>query len=286
MHKRLTLTYLGTNALVLSDTITTLLVDPHFTRPAGLFGPAILLKHIKPDKMTIKAALDRAGVRDAQAVLITHTHYDHALDAVDTALITGACLIGSSSLKMLPGADVLLKNRLITAEPLTHYQYGEFSVTFLQSRHLPMPLVSQWTAFAGSHLTKPLIPPVTALSYKEGDVFNILIEHPSGSLYILGTASAITDSVNHNTDYAGISVGGLNLKSAEYIRCYLESCRNKLGSRMLILTHWDNFSQPLSAPAVDMPGMYRVYKVINSVTSSWKPGVKVLKPIIFDEIVL
>lgn len=149
-----------------------------------------------------------------------------------------------------------------------------------------MPLVSQWTAFAGSHLTKSLIPPVTALSYKEGDVFNILIEHPSGSLYILGTASAITDSVNHNTDYAGISVGGLNLKSAEYIRCYLESCRKKLGSRMLILTHWDNFSQPLSAPAVDMPGMNRVYKIIKSVISSWKPGVKVLKPIIFDEIVL
>jgi len=282
----LTLTYLGTNCLVISDDLTTLLIDPHFSRPADLIGPAILFKRIKPDKALIVSVLEKVGITSVDAILITHTHYDHALDAVETAHLTGASLIGSGSLSMLPGAGDLDADKLVPAIDHSEFCFGKFSVSFLPSRHLPMPLISQWTALCGKEIKKPVTLPASALAYKEGDVYNIQVKHPEGAILILGTASPMTGSIDSSIRNIALSVGGLNLKSKKYIERYLESFCQKSSGTNYILTHWDDFSQPLSKPAHELPGMQRVYNIIQQKTACWATNCKVVKPNIYETIVL
>ncbi len=282
----LTLTYLGTNCLVISDNRTTLLIDPHFTRPANLLGPVILFKRIKPDKALISSTLEKVGITSVEAILITHTHYDHALDAVETALLTGASLVGSGSLSMLPSASDLGAGKLVSANDHPEFYFGNFCISFLPSRHLPMPLISQWTALCGKEIKEPVTLPASAIAYKEGDVYNIQIKHPHGSILILGTASPITGTIDSSIRNIALSVGGLNLKSNKYIECYVESFHQLSSGSNFILTHWDDFSKPLSEPAHDLPGMKRVYNIIPRKTADWKTDCKVVKPKIFDTIVL
>ncbi|MBU0513215.1 MAG: MBL fold metallo-hydrolase, partial [Proteobacteria bacterium] len=91
------LTWLGTNCLVLSDGSTRLMIDPNLTRPSGMLGPGLFLKKIAPDLGLIDRWLARAGADRLDAVLLTHTHFDHALDAAAVAAKTGAMLLGSAS---------------------------------------------------------------------------------------------------------------------------------------------------------------------------------------------
>ena len=94
------LKYLGTAGWEITDGRTVVLVDPYLSRlrrvtpndtvdPADnrpLFDNAAIAQS---DTATIDAHIQRADF-----VLITHTHYDHALDAPYIASKTGATIIG------------------------------------------------------------------------------------------------------------------------------------------------------------------------------------------------
>lgn len=92
----LTVTWLGTTAVLLDDGQSALMVDPFFTRPPGLLN-LLLNREIAPDETRIAEGLTAAGVRRLEAVLVSHTHFDHAMDAGVVARLTGAPLLGSPS---------------------------------------------------------------------------------------------------------------------------------------------------------------------------------------------
>ena len=97
------LKYLGTAGWEITDGRTVVLVDPYLSRlrrvtpndtvdPADnrpLFDNAAIAQS---DTATIDAHIQRADF-----MLITHTHYDHALDAPYIASKTGATIIGTES---------------------------------------------------------------------------------------------------------------------------------------------------------------------------------------------
>jgi L-ascorbate metabolism protein UlaG (beta-lactamase superfamily) len=87
------ITYLGTNTLLFNEDQTSLLIDPHFTRPRKLN----LLSKIRPEPEIIAENLARFEIRKLEGVLLTHTHYDHALDAVEVIRQAGGVLYGSAS---------------------------------------------------------------------------------------------------------------------------------------------------------------------------------------------
>ncbi len=73
--------YLGTNSLFITDGETNLLVDPYFSRPNA--KPNDLDAEIEPDAETIENALKTAGIDRVDAILVTHSHWDHSLDIAE-----------------------------------------------------------------------------------------------------------------------------------------------------------------------------------------------------------
>src|SRR5690606_26082605 len=110
----LTATWFGTTAILLRAGDDALMIDPFFTRPRGLW-PMLRNAAIAPDEALIRRWLAQAQVEHLHAVLVSHSHYDHAMDAGVVARLTGAQLVGSASTANIGRGAGLPPSRLTVA---------------------------------------------------------------------------------------------------------------------------------------------------------------------------
>ncbi|MCA9693984.1 MAG: MBL fold metallo-hydrolase, partial [Myxococcales bacterium] len=100
LPRGLTLQWLGTSGFLLEHQGYALLIDPYASRvplSAALSGAVV-----QPDRARIDRHLPRAD-----AILIGHTHFDHAMDAPIVARRDGCQVYGSRSLATLMAAHGL-----------------------------------------------------------------------------------------------------------------------------------------------------------------------------------
>lgn len=236
-------TWLGVSALLLSDGRHAVMIDPFFTRPPGLIAMA-LNREIAPDEARIKAWLDRLGVTQLDAVLISHSHFDHAMDAGVVARLTGAQLVGSESTLNIGRGAGLDEARLVKADPATALKFGDFEVSFIQSAH-----AGKTGGKPTGEITSPLQPPAHYLDYKLGGTYSILVSHPQGSLLHHGSAGFVPGAL----DGRHADVVFLGVALIDELEPYLRETVDAVGATRVIPMHWDDFTKPLDKPLVPIP---------------------------------
>jgi L-ascorbate metabolism protein UlaG (beta-lactamase superfamily) len=230
--KTVKLTWLGTAGVLISDGDTAILIDPYVSR-LGIFKVA-LRRPLHPDKEYIKKWASRFGTKSIQAVAVSHSHFDHALDAPYFALEAGATLIGSASTMNVGRGAGLTEKYLREAIPGETINIGAFALRFIESAHGPAFLGR--VPYPGT-IDKPLIPPRPAGDYKLGKTFAILISHPLGTIVHHGSAGFIPEM------YAGITadVVLLGIAGRGDTQTYLKNVPLKLGAKLVVPIHFDNF---------------------------------------------
>ena len=238
MGNCLQLTYYGTNCLLFRKEETGLLLDPHFSRPALLR----LLAPIRPQLKKIMAGLDALGARQLDCVLLTHTHYDHALDAVETARHTGATLYGSPSAALLAKGGGLDTNCFRVLQPGEMVQIGAFTVTAHPSQHIRFPEPLGWLMSGSDPITAPLQPPLWFWQFRAGAVYALQV----GRALVFGSAGFVPGSYQGlNVDTVILSIGGLGLRPASYLERLYQEVVIASGARQVWISHWDNFFRPI-----------------------------------------
>lgn len=238
----LSLRWYGTTATLIQHGEDAVMVDPFFTRPPGLLN-LVLNRPIAPDEAAIAAALAEAGINRLHAVMVSHSHFDHAMDAGVVARLTGAKLIGSeSTLNIGRGAGVP-ESQLVIASiaPVTA---GPYALHFIRSRH---------AGGTGGHpigdILQPLQTPARYLDYKQGGTYSIHIQHPQGSVLHHGSAGFVKGALRGlRADTAAIGVAVVDDREA-----YLREVVDVVGARRVVMMHWDDFTRPLDAPLRVMP---------------------------------
>jgi len=167
----MTLRYLGTNTLLIRREDDCLFIDPHFTRPnlVRCLGP------LETDHEKIRTGLKMAGVDRLAGVVLTHTHYDHALDAAEVIRQAGGMLVGSDSAAHLAKGEGLGKSQVLTVEEGDAISLAEFQLKFFPARHLPFPPPVSWI-LDGDAIDVGFSPPAGALAYCSGDVFAVKVD--------------------------------------------------------------------------------------------------------------
>jgi len=231
----LTATWFGVTALLLREGEHAVFIDPFFTRPEGLL-PLVLNRPIAPDEARIAAALQQAGITRLDAVLVSHSHYDHAMDAGVVARLTGATLVGSASTANIGRGAGLPEAQLRVVTPGEDLAYGPFHLRFIASRHAG--------ASGGrptGEIEAPLHTPARFLDYRLGGTYSILVEHPQGRLLHHGSAGWEPGALRgQRADVVFLGVALL-----DDLPGYLQQTVDAVGAGRVVPTHWDDFTRPL-----------------------------------------
>lgn len=246
----LTATWFGTTALLLSDGEHAVMVDPFFTRPEGLLNLA-LNREIAPGEALIAESLARAGIQKLDAVLVSHSHYDHAMDAGVVARLTGAVLLGSESTANVGRGSGLPETQIRVIKPGEKISAGSFSISFIESRH-----AGATGGTPTGNITQPLRTPARYLDYKLGGAYSILIEHAQGAVLHHGSANFLPGALKD----VRADVVFLGIALIDDLDVYLREVVEAVGAKRIIPTHWDDFSRPLRSPLRPFPAMVRLDK--------------------------
>jgi L-ascorbate metabolism protein UlaG (beta-lactamase superfamily) len=240
----LVVTFLGVSTLLLNDGETAILTDGFFTRP-GL--REIFLNKIAPDKALIARHLKHAGIERLAAVIVNHSHYDHAMDAPEVALQTGALLVGSESTANVGRGWGLPEERIRVKLPGETMDFGAFRVTLLPSGHMP-------TGYPTGEITAPIIPPARANAYLMGTNYAVLVEHRGKTLLINASAGFAAGALaGRHADVVFLGIGALGKRDIAYMEAYWHEVVEATGARRVIPVHWDNLTLPLDEPLTPIP---------------------------------
>lgn len=244
-------TFLGNTTILVTDGETRLLVDGFFSRPGPLqtvFGKVV------PNHRVIKEELDRiclGNYGSLDAILVGHSHYDHALDTVEVAKRTGALVMGNDSYRYIhEGNGGKMDSEHLWVAPRNgkcNYskKVGKFVITFVPSDHVSSHSYMQ--DMVEGHIEEPLRIPAHFSKLKCGDVFAIHIAHCEGNLFVTTTAGygeGKTQGLQADIVFLGVGLLGKEVEDQQ--KKYWEENVTTLRPKVVVPVHWDSFTRKLS----------------------------------------
>lgn len=231
--------FFGTTSVLFDDGQTRILSDGFVTRPSR---SRVVGRRIMPDALCVDRTLTSLGVKKIDAVFTGHSHYDHAMDAPVFAKETGAVLLGSASTWNIGWGWGLRQDQLRVVRDRDTHHFGQFALTFVESRHSPVDL-------APGIVDVPLVPPARFSSWKTDSAWSVLIQHGERSLLMHGSGNYIPGALHgRRAEVVYLGIGALRRQSDEFLDAYWSEVVSQVGARRVILVHWDDFFRTLDKP--------------------------------------
>ena len=236
-----TATWLGVTTLLFDDGETQILIDGFFSRPT--LADAVLGRPVVNDAATINYAMHEFRMRRLAAIIPVHSHFDHAMDVGAIANRSSASVIGSETTANIARGAGVPEDQIIIVELDQAYEFGEFRVRILRSKHAPIG----WRGnppLPGT-IDEPLEIPQPLSAWKEGASYSIVIEHPQGTTVVQGSAGFIERGLEGiAADVVMLSVGGLTTLDRDYAEQYWQELVTTTGATTVYPIHFDDFTRP------------------------------------------
>ena len=239
-HGALTATFYGVSTISISDGATKLMADGFLSRPSLA---QLVFTEIRPDHSRIRQAIGDAPRFDA--VIVGHSHFDHALDSATVAAMSCARIVGSRSTANIALGEGFPRERIDVFPDVAPPQFGHFTLRAIPTRH-GVPLLAEGEIHA------PLAPPSHAVQYRHGGSSAFLIEHGVAGeatpyrVLIISSANFPEvgfGDVEADVVFLGVGIAG---RREEFLRAYWEQAVRRTRARSVVAVHWDDFTAPLS----------------------------------------
>ena len=210
-----------------------LLIDPYLTR---ITMGDLLRRRVVP---AAPAQLER--VPDPIAILVGHTHFDHALDVPALAMRAGCKVYGSASLARLMA---LHGRRELAVEVEAHrrIELGPFTVRYVPSKHAKLA-AGLWTPYDGE-ITCEHTDELTPQQFRCGTIWGIEIEVGGARLYHTGSCD-LDDGAEIPR---GIDVFLCGIAGRRFTRGYVEKILRRVEPSVIVPCHHDDFFRPIAQP--------------------------------------
>ena len=228
--------WMGTAGLYVSDGETGFYVDPFVSR-YGLFRVGLGFS-LAPRQDLINDWTALTGGKTAAAVLVSHSHYDHVMDAPFFARAAHAPVFGSKSTAQVARGAGLPEHQIHVIRDREKISMGKFTATFIRSTHSPALFGKiPWPG----DIHQPVVPPAPASVYREGGSFAILVEHPGGRFLHYGSPGIHPGIFGRITaDVIFLSIGGRKDTPS-----LIEHVVAPLKAKTVIPIHFDDLFGPL-----------------------------------------
>lgn len=233
--------WLGTNSLSITSGDTTILIDPYLSRPGRM---ALLFGWYRPDadKLARYVADDGPSpeFRQAKAILVGHSHFDHLGDVPWFAEKTGATVVGTLTTANISRAYGVPESQTRIVGDGDRFSVGPFDVRVVASRH--GKVMFGRVPFDGI-IDEPPQAPLHAISFKMGGALGYHITHrPSAKrFYFLSSADVDPEALQRlhveggTADVAFVTLPG---RDEHYLPRVIEN----LKPTTIIPVHYDDFS--------------------------------------------
>lgn len=212
----------------------TYLVDPYLTRNSKA---ETLFKRLVSDQRKIKAYIEKLEGR-LSAVIIGHTHQDHAMDVPEISKYFDGPVIGCNSLDtLLETHGIYHRCRVTKGNELMNLPGGA-NVMMIPSRH-GLVLFNK-VSFPGD-IKKGLTAPLRTSDYRLGTPFLPKLEIDGKTFLHAGSANFDEKQITgHKADVLFMCLPGWQ-KVPAYTRSFLTSVRPDI----VVPFHFDDFSAPV-----------------------------------------
>lgn len=236
--------WLGTAGFAIEHAGHVVLLDPYVTR-ASLARCAF--GGLQPDLAAVAKHTPRAD-----AIILGHTHFDHALDAPAIARRTGARVFGSRSAAALCLAAGVDATRIEVVDPAAgpvEREAGPFKLRFVPSAHSRFLLGR--VPFPGE-IADCTDVPTRVEGYRCGAVFGVEVHVAGRTLYHMGSAELVDAHVDvRHVDLLLLCVAGWTSS-----RGLPERVCGRLSPGAILLSHWDDFLRPIDVGARPLPALH------------------------------
>lgn len=263
--------FFGVSTVQVTDGQTQLMTDGFFSRPSVLSMVTLM----QPNEARIDKALAKGGISRLDALLVAHSHHDHALDVGPVARKTGALVVGTPSVGEIAQGQGLNAARTRAVEGGEVLRFGGFEVDVIRSPHSPDPL------FPGE-IDDPLHMPATLMQFKEGGNLSFLLRHAQGKVLIHGSANYVPGMyAGKRADVVFLGIGLLGKQSRDFIQAYWHEVVQVTGAKVVIPVHWDDFTRSLDEPLKQtiwpLDNIPAALKAINALAAADGVEVRVLQ---------
>lgn len=227
------LAWLGTAGFRLTYEGQHLLIDPYLTRLP--FGDLLRRRVVRADRSRL------AALPDPLAILVGHTHFDHALDVPALAARARCPAYGSASLAHLMALHGE-GERAVVVEPHRTYEVGPFAITFVPSKHSKLA-GGLWIPYGGE-LTCEHVDDLIPQAYKCGQVWGIHIAVGGATFYHQGSC----DLEDGEMRWRGVDYLLCGISGRRFTARYVERILRAIEPRVVVPHHFDDFFRPYDAP--------------------------------------
>ncbi len=239
----LTARWFGVSTLLISDGKTAIMIDGFFSRPEKT---ALLFSTLAPNQDRIRQALLDGKVGGIDAILVSHSHYDHAMDAPSLAILKGALLVGSESTMRIGREAGVGRSLLCPVNPGDRRKVGDFDIEIFDTPHAP-------TLIEGT-IPDSFSLPAHFYAYKLGASYSFLLRHPLGNVLVVPSANSKPAMLpGAQADVVFLGIGRLGKRGKDYMARYWDEAVEKPQARLVIPVHWDDFTQPFATPLATPP---------------------------------
>ena len=251
--------WLGIACIEISSGGEVLLIDPYLSRipPWKAY-----LGHIEPDEAASQS------ITRCDYILVTHSHFDHLLDAPPIARRTGARLFGSPNTARLSIALGISPDKVQTVHSGDTLTLGNFAVRVFPFEHPRLP------GYNPGELPAVLKPPLSARDYRMDIGYCYYIK--------TGGASFLTDAgIEPSVDVQAAVLFTQPYHDRGYYHKLLDTVRPK----QVVPIHWDNLFNDTDArpyfapPELEWPPLKRIdFAEFTTTIHAVAPGVEVVIP--------
>jgi L-ascorbate metabolism protein UlaG (beta-lactamase superfamily) len=221
--------WLGTAGVELECDGERLLIDPYLSR--------VPFRFIFFGRPVSNRQLIRSRLSEARAVLVTHPHFDHLMDVPVVCRELGANAYGSANAAALLLAHHVPSEKIHIVRPGDKLQEGPFSVEVFPGEHAR---AAGGVPYAGS-LPKRLTPPLRLRDFRMDEIYSYRVSAGGVSILLWNTPdpehaaaadALVLTSARKPSEWKGVIV--------------------KVGPKMVLPIHWDDFFSPLDRPLLPM----------------------------------
>jgi L-ascorbate metabolism protein UlaG (beta-lactamase superfamily) len=235
--------WLGTAGVELIHNGQAILIDPYLSRPSIW---DILFTPLLPRKDIIEWYLGSIEGK-VRAVVVGHTHFDHALDIPEIAHRLDCTILGGISLDALLDISGLPGKTTICHPQEQIVLSDKATLIMIPSVH---GLVITRLLHLKGNIDRALRPPLRANQYRLGDMFALKITIGGVVFLHIGSAGFLGNELEgHRCDVLFLCVAGWK-SSAGYPERVIEIAQPSC----VVPIHFDNFSKPLF-PGQECPVM-------------------------------